>query len=394
MRRIQRSDMTGMARLRRRSAGDAAGRGRRNIRRAGKTNPGMHADSRPAAARPAPGHRPGLAAAVHLRHPRRRHLHRRLDDPRGLGVLRQFRAVRVPVRIHARQRVRPQGRARRLAGRRGGFAVAHAAAVSHAPAGVLLFGAMVAVAGATILPGEAERLGWGFLAADPLRAVPGLLAMLYQPEFMGILPVFVWCMLLLPGFAVALNGAGAGRRWRCRWPATPRSGRSAWRCRACSRAGASSSTRSPGSCCSSPAPGWGGGRCCTAQALPFGARLAARVALWAAFTVLAAGLVMRLTWYGFVPWPAPFGEESLDRGQGEPGLAAAAARAGAGLRGGGAGAARRALDAPRPAAGAGANRPGTAWRYSASDCFCHGGLLPCSAWCRRRELGSPRWTRP
>lgn len=33
------------------------------------------------------------------------------------------------------------------------------------------------------------------------------------------------------------------------------------------------------------------------------------MALWGAFAVLAAGLVMRLTWYGFVPWPAPFGEE-------------------------------------------------------------------------------------
>jgi len=27
-----------------------------------------------------------------------------------------------------------------------------------------------------------------------------------------------------------------------------------------------------------------------------------------ALAVLAAGLVMRLTWYGFTPWPAPFGE--------------------------------------------------------------------------------------
>jgi hypothetical protein len=32
------------------------------------------------------------------------------------------------------------------------------------------------------------------------------------------------------------------------------------------------------------------------------------VVLAAALAVLAAGLLMRLTWYGFTPWPAPFGE--------------------------------------------------------------------------------------
>jgi len=35
---------------------------------------------------------------------------------------------------------------------------------------------------------------------------------------------------------------------------------------------------------------------------------ALRVAVVAALAVLTAGLVMRLTWYGFAPWPAPFGE--------------------------------------------------------------------------------------
>ena len=65
-----------------------------------------------------------------------------------------------------------------------------------------LFFGMVALAGASGgYPGEAERLGWGFLIQDPLRAIPAALTMLYQPQFMGILPVFVWCMLLLPGFA-------------------------------------------------------------------------------------------------------------------------------------------------------------------------------------------------
>ncbi len=172
---------------------------------------------------------------------------------------------------------------------------------------VVLFGIMVAAAGATILPGEAERLGWGLLAADPRRSVPGILAMLYQPEFMGILPVFVWCMLLLPGFVMALGrwgGAAMGLPVACYaavWafglamPSLPPDGRIqfnpfAWQLLFLTGA-------------------WLGRRALRqGRALPFRAP-AARVALWAAFAVLAAGFVMRLTWYGFVPWPAPFGED-------------------------------------------------------------------------------------
>ena len=70
---------------------------------------------------------------------------------------------------------------------------------------VALYGAMVVAAGATFLPGEPERLGWGFALTDPVQALPGFLSMLYQPELMGILPVFVWCMLLLPGFVALLS---------------------------------------------------------------------------------------------------------------------------------------------------------------------------------------------
>jgi hypothetical protein len=32
--------------------------------------------------------------------------------------------------------------------------------------------------------------------------------MLYQPDFMGILPIFVWCMLLLPGFLLLAGRIG------------------------------------------------------------------------------------------------------------------------------------------------------------------------------------------
>jgi len=61
------------------------------------------------------------------------------------------------------------------------------------------FGAMMAAA-EFVLPGEAQRLGWGFLMHHPLQAAATSLTLLYQPEPMGILPVFIWCMLLLPGF--------------------------------------------------------------------------------------------------------------------------------------------------------------------------------------------------
>jgi hypothetical protein len=62
-----------------------------------------------------------------------------------------------------------------------------------------LFAVMIFAAGA-VFPDEADRLGWGFLFRDPLRAVPAALTMLYQPVQMGILPIFIWSMLLLPGF--------------------------------------------------------------------------------------------------------------------------------------------------------------------------------------------------
>ncbi len=67
----------------------------------------------------------------------------------------------------------------------------------------VLYGLMVVLAGATLLPGEAARMGWGKLLADPVLHLPLALLALEQPNFMGILPLFAWCMLLLPGFAAA-----------------------------------------------------------------------------------------------------------------------------------------------------------------------------------------------
>jgi hypothetical protein len=64
-----------------------------------------------------------------------------------------------------------------------------------------LFGLMVATACHSVLPGESDRLGWARVLATPLEVLPAILLMLHQPAFMGILPSFVWGMLLLPGFA-------------------------------------------------------------------------------------------------------------------------------------------------------------------------------------------------
>jgi hypothetical protein len=72
------------------------------------------------------------------------------------------------------------------------------------------FTALVLTAELTLpLQGEVARLGWRWLVEAPWAALPGLAAMLYQPEFTGILPVFVWCMLLLPGFLWLAGRVGA-----------------------------------------------------------------------------------------------------------------------------------------------------------------------------------------
>jgi len=76
----------------------------------------------------------------------------------------------------------------------------------------LLFGVMVLWAEQALpLPGEVERLSWGLLATDPLTALWGAAALLYLPNYIDVLPVFILAMLALPGvlWLVARWGAWA-----------------------------------------------------------------------------------------------------------------------------------------------------------------------------------------
>jgi hypothetical protein len=68
---------------------------------------------------------------------------------------------------------------------------------------------VIAMELAVPLPGEARRLGWGWLLEAPWLALPAAASLFWQPEQMGILPVFLWCMALLPGFLWLAGRAGA-----------------------------------------------------------------------------------------------------------------------------------------------------------------------------------------
>jgi len=61
----------------------------------------------------------------------------------------------------------------------------------------------------TPLSGVVMSNGWCWLSREPWFAIPGAALGLYQPEFMGVLPIFIWCMLVLPGFVWLLERFGA-----------------------------------------------------------------------------------------------------------------------------------------------------------------------------------------
>lgn len=162
-----------------------------------------------------------------------------------------------------------------------------------------LYGLLMVVAGATILPGEAERMGWGPVLSDPVAQLPLALLALKQPNFMGILPLFAWCMLLLPAFAAAearwgdrallLPLAGYAATWAVQ-TAIPDLGLEdgigfnpfAWQVLYLLGA-------------------WLGRRALFAgRALPFAAPWGRGVSM-AAVAVLGAGLALQLGWHGFMP---------------------------------------------------------------------------------------------
>ena len=59
------------------------------------------------------------------------------------------------------------------------------------------------------LPGEVDRLNWRLLTDDPWSALPGAALLLYMPNYMDVLPVFVLSMLILPGFLWLTERIGA-----------------------------------------------------------------------------------------------------------------------------------------------------------------------------------------
>ena len=74
----------------------------------------------------------------------------------------------------------------------------------------VLFGVMIVVACHTELWGnETERLGWTYFVEHPVRGLLAGMTTFYQPDYMDILPVFMWSMLALPAFAWLEQRIGA-----------------------------------------------------------------------------------------------------------------------------------------------------------------------------------------
>lgn len=174
---------------------------------------------------------------------------------------------------------------------------------------VFLLFALLAVSAGAFMPGEAERLGWSFLLDHPLQAIPAALIGLYQPALMGILPIFMWCMLALPMFAALQGRAGD---WAL-----------------CVPIGLYACVRLFGLAAPSLEPGGGIAFNPFAWQLLFlfGAWLGRRALLqgtalprshWSlavALSILLTGLALRLGWYGWLPWPAPVAEGALTIGK-------------------------------------------------------------------------------
>lgn len=167
-----------------------------------------------------------------------------------------------------------------------------------------LFGLLAVLAGQTgLIPGETERLGWGYALHHPVLGALAGLTTFYQPDYMDILPVFMWCMLVLPLFAALEARVGD---WALIMPlglyaaaygglAVPVLGTGthegfnpfAWQILFLVGA-------------------WLGRRSLLhGHALPRW-----RWLTWLSVAILVGGLVLRLSWFGFLPFTVPIEENA------------------------------------------------------------------------------------
>jgi hypothetical protein len=159
----------------------------------------------------------------------------------------------------------------------------------------VIFGALVFWAEYGLkLPGEVARMGWQFAREAPVLALLAAPTMLWQPTHMGILPVFICCMLLLIPFMWAVERIGAWALLGCLalWLAV-------WELGLVPPAlGGTWIGFNPFSWQLLYLVGaWFGRRALLhGQAVP---RHRALIAL--AVLVVLAGLVLRLSWYGWIP---------------------------------------------------------------------------------------------
>jgi hypothetical protein len=167
----------------------------------------------------------------------------------------------------------------------------------------VLFGLMIMAATFSgLFPQEVKRMGWSFMVQHPLRASLAALTTLYQPDFMDILPVFMWCMLVMPAFAWLEARIGD------------------WALAAVFAVYLASQIfgLTPPSLGPDTAIGFNpfawqilflGGAWLGRRMLLYGRVLPPyRWLTVLAVLVLVISLILRLQWFGFLPWPAPVGE--------------------------------------------------------------------------------------
>lgn len=76
---------------------------------------------------------------------------------------------------------------------------------------LVLFGftaLMMALRLSSTLSDEIAMLHWTYWFERPIEASIGAIVLLYQPAFMDILPIFILCMMVLPGFGWLLTRVG------------------------------------------------------------------------------------------------------------------------------------------------------------------------------------------